>query len=66
MPDILVKKEILGKSLSGLDIPVLHISNHFTLKPKKNIVIIGRAHPSEANGSHLLKGFMDFLCSNAS
>ncbi len=28
MPDKIVKKYILGRSLTGVDIPVLHITNH--------------------------------------
>jgi hypothetical protein len=35
----------LGRSLTGADIPILHITNHELIEPKKNILIIGRSHP---------------------
>lgn len=65
MPEKIVKKNILGRSLTGVDIPIIHITNHEVSTPKKNILIIGRTHPGESNGSHVLKGFMNFLCGNS-
>jgi len=57
-----LKKGILGRSLSGLQLPLLHITNHATKGfigyPKKNIVITGRAHPAESSGSYVLRGFI--------
>lgn len=65
LPGNIVKKNILGRSLSGVDIPVLHITNHDQIAvPKKNIFIIGRTHPGESNGSHVLNGFINFICSS--
>lgn len=54
----------LGKSLSGVDIPVLHITDFQTTKEKKNILITGRMHPGESNSSHMLEGFIQFLSGN--
>lgn len=45
MPNKIVKKHVLGRSLTGVDIPLLYITNHELTTPKKNILIIGRAHP---------------------
>lgn len=61
-----VKRDTLGRSLTGVDIPILHITNHLNsgIVKKKNILITGRIHPGESNGSHVLKGFMEFICSN--
>lgn len=57
-----MRKDILGKSLTGVDLPVLHITNHTnTHKMKKNIVITVRVHPAEANSSHMLKGYIAYL-----
>jgi hypothetical protein len=51
----------LGKSLAGVDIPLLHITNHELKKEKKNILVTGRMHPGEANSSHMIHGFIQFL-----
>jgi cytosolic carboxypeptidase protein 2/3 len=60
-----VQKTILGRSLSGLQLPLLHITNHCTQGyskfPKNNIVITARAHPAESNGSYTLRGFIGWL-----
>jgi len=56
---------VLGKSLSGIEIPLLHISNHQVEREKKNILITARWHPGESNSSHVLQGFLDFLLSPA-
>ena len=60
-----MKKGILGRSLSGLQLPLLHITNHsakgFNGYPKKNIIVTGRAHPAESSGSFMLRGFIEWL-----
>lgn len=33
--------------------------------PKKCIVISGRAHPGESNGSFMMQGFLEFLCGSS-
>ncbi len=51
-------------SLSGLEIPYIKIykNNDESEEIKKQtIFIIGRQHPGESNGSHVLKGFMTQL-----
>lgn len=58
-----------AKSLSGVDIPLLIISDKTTNDddwklPKKNIFITGRIHPGETNGSHMMTGFLSYICSN--
>ena len=65
-----VKTSNIGKTLSGLELPVLHITSHQPEekkedKKKKNIVITGRVHPGESNGSHVLRGFIEMLLGNS-
>lgn len=46
LPQNFSKIYTLGRSLSGLEIPLLHISDHREeSKLKKNVVITGRIHP---------------------
>ena len=77
LPQNFVKKEVLGRSLTGVEIPILHITNHENPEenaeqeengrknPKKNVLITGRIHPGESNGSHVLNGYINFLCGNS-
>ena len=58
LPSDLVKHHVFARSLSGIDIPILHITNHSVRKKKKNIFITGRIHPAESNSSYVLKGFL--------
>lgn len=51
----------LGRSLSGLDIPLLHVTEHGSYGKKKGIVVTGRVHPGETNGSHMVKGLIEVL-----
>ena len=56
----------LGRSLGGVPIPLLHItdfSEEGSKKAKKNVFITGRVHPGESNSSHMLFGFINYLVS---
>ena len=64
LPSSLKKTYTLGRSLTGADIPLIHITNHSVNKEKKNVLITGRIHPAESNSSYALKGFLEFLCSD--
>jgi cytosolic carboxypeptidase protein 2/3 len=64
LPQQFTTISVLGKSLAGIDIPILHITDSETSKDKKNILITGRMHPGESNSSHMLEGFIHFLNSN--
>jgi hypothetical protein len=59
------KIENVCKSLSGLDVPVVTITNNINsdIKNKKVVVFIGRVHPCEAPSSHIVSGMMSFLLS---
>lgn len=60
------KKEILGKSLSGVEIPLLTITDfNETNKRKKTIIMVGRLHPGETHSSWLIHGFIRFLLSES-
>lgn len=60
-----LKVSSLGRSLSGLDIPLLHVTEHGPTQneqgKKKSIIITGRVHPGETNGSHMVKGLIEVL-----
>ena len=54
----------LTRSLGGLQIPMLTITNEIVDISKKRIVIIcGRIHPGETNSSWVLHGMIDYLIS---
>lgn len=60
-----VTQEILCRSLSGVDVPLITITdNEVPDSNKKFIVVIARAHPSETVGSWIVQGFMDYLTRN--
>lgn len=52
------------KSLMGLPIPILKITDPACEdKGKKVLLITGRAHPGESNGSIVAKGLIKYFCS---
>jgi murein tripeptide amidase MpaA len=64
----------LCSSLGGLDVPLLFIHEDIDeisfdeterKADKKCIIISGRAHPGESNGSYMMEGFISFLCGNS-
>ena len=57
--------ELYGTSLSGVEIPVVTITDFKCTTRKTTIVINGRVHPGETNASWALHGFMHFLLSKA-
>ncbi|CAG9325818.1 unnamed protein product [Blepharisma stoltei] len=60
-----VTQETLCKSLSGVDVPLLTITDLDTpYNEKKYIVVIARAHPSETVGSWIVQGLIDYLSKN--
>lgn len=61
---LIFKKEIIGKSLSGVEIPMLTISDFSeNNKQKKTVIMVGRLHPGETHSSWLIHGFIRFLLS---
>jgi murein tripeptide amidase MpaA len=53
-----------GNTLMGLPIHILKITNHSIPDQQKKIVLVtGRIHPGESNGSIVLSGMMQYLCS---
>jgi hypothetical protein len=56
-----LKREMLCKSLSGIEVPLLTISD-FDYKCKKETVIVtARVHPGETHGSWMMQGFINYL-----
>ena len=58
----------LCNSLGGLEVPLLIIHDKSSSEesepkfPKKCILVSGRVHPGESNGSYMMEGFLNFLC----
>jgi murein tripeptide amidase MpaA len=68
----------LCDSLGGLEVPLLIV--HETHKEKTEstanseeeggvmkrcVIVCGRAHPGESNGSYMVEGFLDFICGDS-
>jgi murein tripeptide amidase MpaA len=53
----------LCHSLGGVPLPLLTITNFSAKGRKKCILVLGRQHPGESNGSIVLEGFLKFICS---
>ena len=54
----------LTRSLGGLQIPMLTITNEVVnISKKRTVIICGRVHPGETNSSWILHGMIDYLIS---
>ena len=48
-----------------MDLPLLTITDPTVEEKKKKCVLVsGRIHPGESCGSYMMKGFLEFLCSD--
>jgi murein tripeptide amidase MpaA len=51
------------KSLSGLSIPVLEVTDEEVAEYNKKVILVtGRIHPGESNSSFVAEGMLEFLC----
>lgn len=69
----ILKISKLCDSLGGLEVPLLTIHENYKEKTestsededfnklKKCVIVCGRAHPGESNGSYMIEGFLDFI-----
>jgi murein tripeptide amidase MpaA len=58
-----MKSLVLCKSLSGLNLPLLIISDEsYDQYLKSLIVICARVHPGESNSSHIIEGLVKYIC----
>ena len=66
--DSFMRTEVLCKTLSGNSCPLLTITNFETepsrIQLRRGIVITARVHPGETNASWMMKGVIDYLCSD--
>ena len=64
------KEEILCKTLSGLDLPILTITEKIGSvkirnKKKPIVIVTARIHPGETSGSFLMEGFLRYISSSS-
>jgi hypothetical protein len=56
----------MTESLGGLVIPLLTITDpDQDDKAKRVMLVSARTHPGETCGSHMMRGFLEFICSGA-
>ena len=59
------KVDILCQSLGGVEVPILTITDdedlEVPLDDRKYVVISGRVHPGESNGSWMVEGLLRYL-----
>lgn len=60
-----LKREILCKSLSGVDVPLLTITDLDSREKKECVIVTARVHPGETHGSWVMQGFLSHLLSSA-
>ena len=56
-----IKQEILCKSLSGVDVPMVTITDEESKEQKECIIVTARVHPGETHGSWVMQGFLEYL-----
>jgi hypothetical protein len=58
-----VRREVMCKSLSGVEVPMLTVTNFDNYEKKEVIFATARVHPGETHGSWMMQGFIDFIIS---
>ena len=54
--EMTIKREIMGKSLSGVEVPLVTITNFaIPVNQKQSVVVTGRVHPGETYGSFMME-----------
>lgn len=59
-------RSLLCKSLSGLEVPLLTITDSAATGLKEHIIMSARVHPGETHGSWMMEGFLRFITGNNS
>lgn len=59
--DDIVKVEYMCKTLSGVDVPLLTVSNFAKEHYKKYVIISARVHPGETPASWKMEGFIRWI-----
>lgn len=60
----IVKQRSMCESLSGVEIPLITVTDGSSQSKKKCVFIVGRQHPGESNGSYVMEGFLRWICSD--
>ena len=58
-----VTQEKLCNTISGLEVPMLTITDSSNPSQKKNVIISARVHPGETVSSFIMEGFLKFIVS---
>ncbi|CAG9329115.1 unnamed protein product [Blepharisma stoltei] len=61
-----VRREMLCKSLGGVDTPILTITDFNNTYEKEFVFMTARVHPGETHGSWAMEGFLNFITGNSS
>ena len=61
-----VQYETLCKSIGGVELPLLTITDFESGEDKEHVVVSGRVHPGETNGSWVLEGFINYIIGSTS
>jgi len=65
--EIFYQRKLLGKTISGLPVPVINISSRkhkgLEYRKRQGICITSRVHPGETNSNFVYDGLMQFLIS---
>ncbi|CAG9329613.1 unnamed protein product [Blepharisma stoltei] len=59
-----VRKEILCKSLGGVETPMLTVTDFSNSEEKEAVFMTARVHPGETHGSWVMEGFLKFITGN--
>ena len=54
----------IGRSPSGLPIPILTITDSTSIAPKQRVILHARTHPGEVGGSYVIEGLVNYLLSD--
>jgi predicted deacylase len=61
----LLTQQVLCKTLTGLEVPLITVNHHATSKPHRYIIINARTHPGESSSSWVVDGLLSHLAASS-